>query len=185
MAQKLTDVGHRIRLAREEAGLTQAELAEKLQLSAESRQTIAKWEKGEAWPHYDYLMAMCEVFNCDLGHLLCQYECRTQSMNDICEITGLTENAISALQFIKDSPMRDVLFTLSKMIEKTDIVNFLRAIHVHVWDFNNNRLQTDNIDLVEVAKYMNCKPHEVKNYLENSSTLFIQSMLTKIISQLR
>ena len=185
MAQDLKSIGRRIRLAREKAGYTQAQLALELELSTESRQTIAKWEKGEAWPHYDYLMKMCKVFKCDLGYLLCQYECRTRSLNDVHEMTGLSEGAIKVLKGINDSSMKDVLLTLSKLIEYTEIVKLLRAIHVHVWDFNNNRLQTDNMDLEEVAKYMNCKPHEVKNYLEKSSTLLIQSMLTQMVSQLR
>ena len=184
MKQTVENIGARIREERKKLKLTQSQFAEKMGLSSESRQTITNWETGKAWPHFDEFDKMCQLFDCDLSYLLCDHECRTRSVKDIHEITGLSNQAISVLMGINGSQMHDLLITLSKILEHRDSAQLLRAIHVHIWKYNNRKLQIEDIDIDAVATYMNCKPHEVKKYLEQSSISLIQSIITDIVKQI-
>lgn len=56
-------------LRRESGGLTQEKLAEQIGVS---RQTVSKWESGEAYPELHKLMDLCEIFHCRLDDLLRQ-----------------------------------------------------------------------------------------------------------------
>ncbi|RVU71460.1 MULTISPECIES: helix-turn-helix domain-containing protein [Lactobacillus] len=60
-------VGQRIKNYREDAQLTQDNLAQKLNVS---RQSVSKWEKGGSLPDIDRLVAMTELFNISLDKLI-------------------------------------------------------------------------------------------------------------------
>ena len=64
------------------------------------RQTIAKWENGEELPPLDVLCTLCVPFNCELGYLLCEYDCKTRDNTDIQAALGLSETAINNLRFL-------------------------------------------------------------------------------------
>lgn len=67
----------------------------------------------------------------------------------------------------------------------TSISNLSLATSTSIFgNYNNRRLQTEDIDIDVVATYMNCKPYEVKKYLEQSSILLIQSIITDIVKQI-
>ena len=53
-------------LRRLSKNLTQEDLAEKLNVS---RQTVSKWETGEALPEMDKALELCKIFNCSLDNL--------------------------------------------------------------------------------------------------------------------
>ncbi len=53
---------------RTEAGLTQAQLAEKLHTQAQS---ICRWEKGESEPSLDVICELCELFSVTAEELIC------------------------------------------------------------------------------------------------------------------
>lgn len=63
-----------------------------------TRQTIAKWEKGKEMPPLDVLCSLCIPFQCEIGYLLCEYDCKTREHTDIQKATGLTEQAIESIQ---------------------------------------------------------------------------------------
>lgn len=177
-------IGKRIQEERRKIGLTQSQFAEKVGLSDGSRQSVRNWENGTTVPHLEDLCTMCAVFECDLSYLLCEHEYRTRSIQDIHEVTGLSKKAIEFLKGLNESSMRDLLITLSKILEHPESSQLLRSIHVHIWNYNNRRLQTEDINIDEVATYMNCKPDEVKKYLEQSSILLVQSIITDIVKQI-
>lgn len=61
---------------RKEKGLTQTDLAEKLNVS---RQAVSRWEMGTAKPEVDTLIAMSELFEVTLDYLLKNQEFPTVS----------------------------------------------------------------------------------------------------------
>ncbi len=105
-------IGKRIQEERKLAGFkTQGSLAEKVGLSFESRQTVANWESGKAMPQLTEMLLMCNIFKCELGYLLCEYDFKTRAATDIHEETLLSEIAISKLkeyksngEYLDDSP---------------------------------------------------------------------------------
>ena len=57
----------RLRKLRKENGLTQEQLAEKLNIS---RQSVAKWERGQSLPNITNLKEMSIIFNVTTDELL-------------------------------------------------------------------------------------------------------------------
>ena len=64
-------IGNRIKTLRTLNGLTQNELAEKLNIST---QAISKWESGRALPSVEFLPNIADVFECSIDTLFSDYE---------------------------------------------------------------------------------------------------------------
>ena len=76
--------------------MTQSDLANEIGVS---RQTIAKWEHGEIDQLLmGDLLKLCNLFGCELGYILGEYNCRTRISTDIQEETGLSEQAVNFLK---------------------------------------------------------------------------------------
>lgn len=186
MKYNLRKIGKRIRKERRAAGYkNQSTLAETLNLSIESRQTIGNWENGKNLPDIEYLLKMCELFDCELGYLLCEYDCKTRQATDIQTATGLSEKAIEMLTKIKQSRINEAITTLSKILEHEDFVDLLRAIHIHIYDFNKDGYRNDVTATENVATLLNCSQNDVKAYMEASSNSRIELSVMKIISDIK
>ena len=59
--------GDNLRNLRKIKNFSQEKLAEKVWVS---RQTISKWECGEAYPEMDNILILCKIFNCKLNDLV-------------------------------------------------------------------------------------------------------------------
>lgn len=185
MEYDLKAIGKRICKERKEAGLSQGKFAESLHLSQDSRQTIAKWENGKVLPALEYLLSMCDLFNCELGYLLCEYDCKTKTATDIHTKTGLSEEAINVLINLNKLDINEVLITLSKIVTHDKFLKLLSTIHTHIWDFNKNHFQADTDSVNAIAVCMNCRSSEVKEYMETSSMSVIQTTIAHIVSDIK
>lgn len=61
-------IGEKITHLRVEAGLSQEQLAEKIEVS---RQSVSKWEMDQALPQIDKVLQLCEIFGISTDELLC------------------------------------------------------------------------------------------------------------------
>lgn len=61
---------------RKKAGMTQSDLAEKLNVS---RQAISRWEQGTAMPEVDTLVAICDLFDVSLDYLVRDKNCQEKA----------------------------------------------------------------------------------------------------------
>ena len=61
------DTGKFIASCRKEKGLTQAQLAEKLNITDRA---VSKWETGKSLPTTDQIILLSEIFDCSLDTLL-------------------------------------------------------------------------------------------------------------------
>ena len=59
--------GENLQFYRAAEGLTQEQLAERLEVS---RQSVSKWESDSSFPEMEKLLVMCDMFRCDLDTLL-------------------------------------------------------------------------------------------------------------------
>ena len=95
---------NRFRELRVQHGETQESLAEKLGVNP---QAVKAWEKhrGGSDPKLKNLLAMCDLYNCDLDYLVGRIETKTHDIKTVCEITGLSEKAVEKITAVK--PYRD------------------------------------------------------------------------------
>lgn len=64
---KQTDVGNRIAIKRKEKGLTQLQLAEKLNVS---NRTVSKWENGDGYPDITVLPDLSDILEISIDELI-------------------------------------------------------------------------------------------------------------------
>jgi transcriptional regulator with XRE-family HTH domain len=67
----------KLRIIRKSKGITQEELAEKLQVS---RQAVTKWESGQAYPDIINLIQISKLFNITVDYLVKDSECLKSPM---------------------------------------------------------------------------------------------------------
>ena len=92
----LKTIGERIKNARKTAKLTQEDLANELSVR---RDRISKFESGkDKLLNLSHLIKLSELFNCDVGYLLGEYDSQTAAVEKISEITGLSSKAIKTLR---------------------------------------------------------------------------------------
>lgn len=91
-------IAERLKIERDKLKLSQDALAELLNVN---RNTIRRWErqdgKGQVPPLND-LLRMCNIFDCELGYLLCEHTCKTREATNVQEVTGLSEYTINQLK---------------------------------------------------------------------------------------
>lgn len=59
--------GDNLRSLRKNKKISQEELAEKVGVS---RQSVSKWETGDAYPEMNNILELCKIFNCNIGELI-------------------------------------------------------------------------------------------------------------------
>ncbi|MDE7171120.1 MAG: helix-turn-helix transcriptional regulator [Oscillospiraceae bacterium] len=120
--------GKNLQVLRKMAGMTQEQLAEKLNVS---RQTISKWEQGEALPEIEKLLELCKTFNCSLDQML--REKMDYSSERYSEIRLVTVEPFRYISYVAISrePEEDALTHVGRWAEK------LNMEHPRIigWDF--------------------------------------------------
>jgi len=96
------EIANRIKLKREGRKLNKTELAYILNVD---RNTIARWENisTDQIPPLDDMLAMCKLFNCELGYLLGEHDGDTRDETETHIKTGLSLDATRTLIEWKDS----------------------------------------------------------------------------------
>lgn len=120
-------------------------------LGGYDRRKIAEWEKGKELPPLKTMLRMCELFDCELGYLLCEHDTKTRAAADIQSETGLSEKSITTLKELKrynDHPMKQYLLIppLAPFIDKfiSDGTDVMKAIYQIILDTDfEERLKTD------------------------------------------
>ena len=83
--------GQNLRNLRKSKNISQEELAEKVKVS---RQSVSKWETGEAYPEMNNILELCKIFHCHINDLV---------NDNILDIDSLDEDVkMSAVKFKKE-----------------------------------------------------------------------------------
>lgn len=133
-ADRKIQIGQRIKENRKRCHLTQMQLLERCYLSEKSVASLRAWEHGERLPDLDTLCRMCDIFDCDTGYLLCDYDARRRETADACTVTGLSEGAVHKLQVYSRNPLpgMDVpVRILSLLIESDCFEAFMMQIRFY------------------------------------------------------
>ena len=139
-------IGKRIKDERKKNGLTQDELINSLRDKqiAVGRNTLSAMENGiKEKFSFQVLYGLAEIFQCQIGYLLCEYDCKTQSNAAISEITGLSDNAINTLKKVSESKNEYRKYEVLHLIDTLNLImdepiSFMLFLD-HIGDYIDNK----------------------------------------------
>jgi len=100
----LMKFGDNLKIIRKSKKMSQEQLAEKVNVS---RQSVSKWENGEAYPEMNNILQLCKIFNCKINELV---------HTDMSDISSLDEEIIMNVVKFNEKKQKQVK-TLSNVIE--------------------------------------------------------------------
>ena len=95
--------GDNLKTIRKNKKMSQEQLAEKMNVS---RQSVSKWENGEAYPEMNNILELCKIFNCKINDLI---------HTDMSDISSLDEEIIMNVVNFNNNKQNQVK-TLSNII---------------------------------------------------------------------
>ena len=88
--------GDNLKIIRKNKKMSQEQLAEKVNVS---RQSVSKWENGEAYPEMNNILELCKIFNCKLNDLV---------HTDMSDISSLDEEIVMNVVKFNESKQNQV-----------------------------------------------------------------------------
>lgn len=175
MEYNYTKIGERIRNERKKKKWTQKDLL--IQLSGKEvnihRNTLSDIENGckkGVFP-LPLLTALSELFNCEVGYLLCEFDCKTGRNTDVSNVTGLTDNSINALIEMSQQD----LIVANALIERGDIILFRYALQ------NYYRKSFKTITISGLGEQSNMEADESNKVFQYLSDEFIHDIFNNLI----
>lgn len=144
--------GDNLKIIRKRKNMTQEQLAEKLNIS---RQSVSKWETGEAYPEMNNILQLCKIFNCNINDLI---------NNNISDISSLDDEIIMSVVKFNETKQKQVKFLsniisligkIGSIVLKVAIPFIIIAMLILPYIINNIEIKdnkitfkTDNIELI-------------------------------------
>lgn len=123
--ERKRNIGTRIKSEREKRGWSQWELGEKITNisgantadgKTKSQGNISDWERGNRIPSLTDLLCLSNLFGCDLGYLMCDYDSKTYGEKEISAALGLSPDVINTLTIWNKWGMKEEQNALSILI---------------------------------------------------------------------
>ena len=134
--------GENLKILRKKNKLSQEQLAEKVNVS---RQSVSKWETGEAYPEMNNMLELCKIFNCKINNLV---------NDNIADVDSLDEEVkMSVVKLKKEKQekvkkLSKILFLIGRIasIVLKVAIGFIVAIMILLpIVLSNLKLEGDNI----------------------------------------
>lgn len=128
------EIGKRIKTLRKQKHLSQDDLANRLFYIAPTKDkalgqsTISSWERGVTLPPLERMIALASIFDCDVAYLLGDYSKEKKDNSDICDMTGLSQKALSQLLRYKEQ-YPDYIDSLNFLLESDNFEDALYCIY--------------------------------------------------------
>ena len=134
LKRKTVLIGSRILQLRKEIGWTQHKLAKKIaehsdrEIDEFHQTTISIWEQGNALPLLKYLVIMADLFDCDIGYLLGDYDTKRKDTSNICAVTGLSKETVEMLSELSNTDKERL-----KMCDDNAPGSYFEAVRHHLF----------------------------------------------------
>lgn len=120
-------------LRKTNGNMTQERLAEKLSVS---RQTVSKWESGEAYPEIQKLLDLCDIFHCKLDDLLRQDLTIQNSIYYPVRIVRVPGFRMAQYLMISPNPEDDVNAYMDAWAKRSGLMDLPGVVPQKIgWDF--------------------------------------------------
>lgn len=120
-------------LRKRNSNMTQERLAEKLGVS---RQTVSKWESGEAYPEIPKLLDLCDLFRCKLDDLLRQDLAASSNVYYPVRIEQVAGFRMAQYAVISANPEDDSLTVMQQWARKSGLTEASNYVPCRIgWNF--------------------------------------------------
>ena len=125
----LIKIGKYIAFKRKEQGLTQKQLAEKLNMSDKS---VSKWERGICLPDVSVYLELCKILDISINEFLAGEDIPKETIEQKAEenIIQITKDNKNKQKYLKKI-IRLLIVMLVVFIFITDITKLLRRVYYH------------------------------------------------------
>jgi transcriptional regulator with XRE-family HTH domain len=120
-------VGQRIKKLRAELGMSQAMLADKLGAGVS---TVASWEVDKRVPSRENIELLSEIFNVDMGYLLCKTDIRKMVSFDKSGNYYMDPDTQKITDFLSKNPGHRVLFDASMKVSAKDVEKVAKMLGI-------------------------------------------------------
>lgn len=174
MKYNFIKIGDRLRDLRENNGYSQDKLIEILDTNYSlhiGRNTLSNIENGCQKADnlkVSLLLALADLYNCDVGYLLCEYDNITGRNTDIQAVTGLNDDSIKTLE----------------SLQQTDIIdNSITTVPPKKWEKlqNGTYTQQDILDLINCTGGVESQlqPYKQATLIDTLNLLLKDSLFTE------
>lgn len=103
--------GENLQKLRKEQGISQEQLAEKLGVT---RQSVSKWESGASYPEMDKIVAICNMFHCDINVLINKDITEERQRKDASSVvkeifSGVTNYVKKTIYLFEHKSLKDII----------------------------------------------------------------------------
>ena len=177
--------GDNLKRIRKNKKMSQEELAEKVNVS---RQSVSKWENGEAYPEMNNILELCKIFNCKLNDIV---------HTDMSDISSLDEEIVMNVVKFNNEKQNQVkglcnvislIGRIGAIVLKVAIPFIVIAMMLIPYLINNVELNgdkisfvTDNIKLIDdKVEVFDIIILDIEDGIENEEILNVLKDNTKI-----
>lgn len=140
--------GDNLKKLRTSKGMSQEKLAEKVNVS---RQSVSKWETGDAYPEMNNLLELCKIFHCKINDLV------NDSILDVNNLDDEVKNKVISLKKEESKKMKilsKIISTFSKIgrilcyvsIPFVVLAIIITLFLVHELEVKNNEISISSSD---------------------------------------
>ena len=153
--------GDNLKVLRKKRKVSQEELAEKVGVS---RQSVSKWETGEAYPEMNNILELCKIFKCNIGELVNDNMIDLDSLDEEVKMSVVKFKKNKQKQMKGISNMISVIAKISAIVLKV-LVGFIVVAMILVGigfkyiDAEDGKLISTNkkVEVVETKNKVNIK----------------------------
>lgn len=161
-----------------------------------SAMQLSKYENADLKQRMNInnLLALADYYDVSIDYLIGRSESKSNDTTDqyISSKFGLSDDAMKMLERLKiytgGFRPRNAHSLLNPILENNAIIELLWAIRKHVWSFNHNHygIDSENPEVLEaLANTFNCEPKDLRKYIEISSQSLIESIIMKIVNDIK
>ena len=199
--------GDNLKTIRKNKNMSQEQLAEKINVS---RQSVSKWETGDAYPEMNHILELCKIFHCKINDLIHtdmsdissfdekivmdvvklneQKQTQEKALSNIISLIGKIGAIVLkvAIPFVIIAMLlipyivHNVEIEDNKIIFKTDNIKFIEDDTLEVFDFMIIDINENDSEINIVDVFQNHSKTEIIIYLEAGFIFLIVDLILMI-----
>ena len=141
--------GDNLKAIRKHHKISQEQLAEKVGVS---RQSVSKWETGEAYPEMHNILQLCKIFNCKINDLVHTEMIDISSLDKEIIMNVVKFNEDKQKKVKKLSNIIELIGKIGGIVLKVAIAFIILAMILVPYVVNEITFKTDNIQIIDDNK---------------------------------